>query len=195
MLTVYILAAIVGGILVLASALMGGEHDTHFGGDAHFGDVDFHGVDGHDGIHSDVYLPFLSLRFWTYFAACFGVTGLLLTNFTSNATTSVAIASLLTGLIAGYLVTAIMRAVNKRESDSGVKEDNLVGQEARVLVGVSPESEGKVRLEVKGELLDMTAFTQENLALRPGDRALVVSIDNGRANVVSLTAMLEQDNR
>jgi membrane protein implicated in regulation of membrane protease activity len=192
MLTVYILAAIVGGILVLASALLGGEHDTHFGGDAHFGDTDFHNIGGDDGIHSDIYLPFLSLRFWTYFAACMGVTGLLLTNFTNYSSPVVAIAALGTGLVAGYAVTFVMKAINQRESDSGIKEDHLVGKEARVLVGINSASEGKIRLDVKGELVDMTAFTSEANALLPGDRALVVSIENGKANVVSLTAMLEE---
>lgn len=193
MLIVYILSAIVGGILVLASALLGGEHDSHFGGDPHFGDTDFQDIGGHDGVHSDLYLPFLSLRFWTYFAACFGVTGLLLTKFSSAGPIVAALAAVATGIIAGLSTHWIMRAINRRESDSGVKEEHIVGKEARVLVGVSAGNEGKIRLDVKGELVDMTAFTQEGLSLLPGDRALVVSIENGRANVVSLTAMLEEN--
>ena len=192
MLTVYILAAIVGGILVLASALMGGEHDTHFGGDAHFGDADFQGIDGHEGIHSDVYLPFLSLRFWTYFAACFGVTGLLLTNFSSASVVTVAVVAVVTGIVAGFATHAIMSRMRDAESDSGVKVEHLVGREGRVLVRVAPGNEGKIRLDVKGELVDLTAFTQEDIPLIPGDRALVVSIDEGRANVVSYTAMIEE---
>src|SRR5687768_6536709 len=103
MLIVYILSAIVGGILVAASALMGGDHD------AHVGDTHFDGIDGHDGIHSDIYLPFLSLRFWTFFAACFGITGLLLTNFSSAASATVAVVSLITGVFAGFTTFAIMK--------------------------------------------------------------------------------------
>lgn len=186
MLIVYILSAIVGGILVAASALMGGDHD------AHVGDTDFEGIDGHEGIHSDVYLPFLSLRFWTYFSACFGITGLLLTNFSSAGSTTVAIVSLVTGVVAGFATFAIMRRMRDAESDSGVKEEHLIGREGRVLVGLSSGSEGKIRVDVKGELVDLTAFTDEDLPLVPGDRALVVSIDNGRANVVSYTAIIEE---
>lgn len=186
------MSAITGGILVAASAILGGEHDSHFGGDTHFGDVEFDDIDGHDGVHSDLYLPFLSLRFWTYFAATFGAMGLLLTNFSSTVEPFIAIASLVTGVAAGFLTHLAMRAINQRESDGGIKEEHLVGKEARVLVGVGPDREGKVRLDVKGELVDMTAFTQEGLLLNPGDRALVVSIDEGKANIVSLTAMLEE---
>jgi membrane protein implicated in regulation of membrane protease activity len=188
MLIVYILSAIVGGILVAASALLGGDHDTHFG------DTSFDDIGGHDGIHSDVYLPFLSLRFWTYFAACFGVTGLLITNLTSTNPVTTAVVSAITGAIAGTATHVIMRSMRKREADSGIKEEHLVGKEGRVLVGVTPGSVGKIRMEVKGELVDLAAFTEEGLPLMPGDRALVVSIEGGKANVVSYTAMLEEKN-
>lgn len=187
MLIVYILSAIAGGILVAASALMGGDHD------AHVGDTDFHDIGGHDGIHSDVYLPILSLRFWTFFAACFGITGLLLTNFSSAGPTTVAIVSVITGVVAGLATFAIMRRMRDAESDSGVKVEHLIGREGRVLVGVAPGNEGKIRVDVKGELVDLTAFTDEDLPLVPGDRALVVSIDNGRANVVSYSAIIEEN--
>jgi|SRR5687768_266878 len=186
MLIVYILSAIAGGILVAASALMGGEHDTHFG------DTDFHDIGGHEGIHSDVYLPFLSLRFWTFFAACFGITGLLLTFMSSASSTAIAVIAAATGLVAGVATHGIMRRMRDAESDSGVKVEHLVGREGRVLVGVAPGNEGKIRVDVKGELVDLTAFTDENVPLIPGDRALVVSIENGRANVVSYTAMIEE---
>ena len=186
MLTVYILSAIAGGILVVASALLGGHHDSHFG------DTDFQGIDGHEGIHSDVYLPILSLRFWTYFAACFGITGLLLTNLTSAAPLTVAIISAVTGVVAGFATHTIMRAFRQSESDSGIQVEHMVGREGRVLVGISHGNEGKIRLDVKGELVDITAYTDEGVQLLPGDRALVVSIENGKANVVSYTAMLEE---
>lgn len=186
MLIVYILAALAGGILVAASAVLGGDHHTHFG------DTDFDDIGGHEGIHSDVYLPFLSLRFWTYFAACFGITGLLLTYFSSAGPMTVAIVAAVTGGVAGFATFAIMRRMRDAESDSGVKVEHLVGREGRVLVGVSPGNEGKIRVDVKGELVDLTAFTDEAFPLVPGDRALVVSIDNGRANVVSYTAMIEE---
>jgi len=194
LLVAYILSAIVGGILVAASALLGGEHDSHFGGEAHFGDTDFDDIGGHTGVHSDLYLPFLSLRFWTYFAATFGAVGLLLTFVTSTAEPIVAIVSLVTGLAAGFATHWAMRAINQRESDGGVKEEHLVGKEARVLVGVGPNREGKIRIDVKGELVDMIAFTLDPVLMNPGERALVVSIDAGKANIVSLTAMLEESN-
>jgi membrane protein implicated in regulation of membrane protease activity len=186
MLTVYILSALAGGILVAASALLGGDHESHFG------DTDFQGIDGHEGVHSDAYLPFLSLRFWTYFAACFGLTGVLLTYVSGASALAIGIAALATGLVAGLATHGIMRSMQNREADSGIKEEHLIGKEGRVLVSVSPGGEGKIRLDVKGELVDLAAFTDDQVPLLPGDRALVVSIERGKANVVSYTAMLEE---
>ncbi|MEO7454099.1 MAG: hypothetical protein ABIV13_04985 [Fimbriimonadales bacterium] len=186
MLTVYILSAIVGGILVAASAFMGGDHDTHFG------DASFDDIEGDAGIHSDLYLPFLSLRFWTYFITCFGVTGLLLTMMTATNPVTITVVAVVTGLIAGVGTHVLMSRMKDRDTDAGVTTEHLIGREARVLVGVSPDNEGKIRIEVKGELVDITAFTEEGVPLVPGDRALVISIERGRANVVSYSAMLEE---
>ncbi len=88
MLTVYLITAVVGGAFVLLSAFGGShddfDHDADFDSDAGFEsdaglDADF-GADADHGelVHADVWLPFLSMRFWTYFLTFFGVTGMLL---------------------------------------------------------------------------------------------------------------------
>jgi len=186
MLTFYIISAIVGGILVLASVFAHGDHDSHFGGDH------FYGVDGHDGAHSDVYIPFFSLRFWTYFLTFFGITGLALTNLTQLAPGLIPWLSGGTGLVAGLLVFFSMLALRRNEVDSNVSQEDLVGSEAKVLLSISEGKPGKIRCAIKGELLDLVAFTSEKLPIEVGARALVVGIQNGNAEVVSLTAMLEE---
>lgn len=187
MLAVYIVTAIIGGALVLVSAIMGTDDAGHFG------DTDFDGLGGHDGMHSDLVLPFLSLRFWTYFCAGFGLTGLLLTLVAGRGEPFTALVSAGVGAVAGLATFLLMRHFSERESDAGVQEEHLVGKEARVLVGLGQGKEGKVRIEVKGEIVDITAYTLEDVSLAPGDRALVVSLEGGKANVVSLTALLEEN--
>ncbi|MGI8923009.1 MAG: hypothetical protein ACR2HJ_03050 [Fimbriimonadales bacterium] len=183
MLTFYIISAIVGGILILASAFASDDHHFHLGGG------DSHDA---DGIHADVYIPFFSLRFWTYFFTFFGVTGLALTNFTTLAAGLVPWLSGATGLVAGLLVFFSMMALRKNEVDSNVSQEDLVGSEAKVLLSISEGKPGKIRCAIKGELLDLVAFTSEKSPIEVGARALVVGIENGNAEVVSLTAMLEQ---
>jgi membrane protein implicated in regulation of membrane protease activity len=187
----YIVSAIVGGILVIASAFFGGEHDTHFDahiGDFHTGDTDMHGT---DSVHSDLWMPFFSLRFWTYLFTFFGVTGLLLTNFTSLSPTAATAAAAFTGLAAGLIVSFTLYSLRRNESDSLTTIKDIVGAEGRVLVPIRKGQPGKIRCDIKGSFIDMTAVTDEEFPMEIGTRVLVVSIDGQQAGVVSLTAMLE----
>ncbi len=195
MISFYIVSAIVGGILVIASAFFGGEHDAHFG-DAHIGDfptgdTDMHGADGSDSAHSDLWMPFFSLRFWTYLFTFFGVTGLLLTNFTSLSPTAATAAAGLTGLAAGLIVSFTLHSIRRNESDSLTTIKDIVGAEGRVLVPIRKNQPGKIRCDIKGSFIDMTAVTNEDFPMEIGTRVLVVSVDGQQAGVVSLTAMLE----
>ena len=86
----YIFALVLGGVLLGASFLLGGDHDAD--GDVDMdadadvdadvdadADIDGDADGGHDG-HGDVagFFGVLgSLRFWTFFTAFFGLTGLV----------------------------------------------------------------------------------------------------------------------
>lgn len=180
MLGLYIVTTIVGGVLILISAL-GGSHDTDH-------DIDH----GHDGdFHSEIWLPFLSLRFWTYMFAFFGMTGLLLTYFTATSQTLTGVFAALCGLVAGTTIAFVMRYLSKSSSHSGAEERDLLGKPANVLVAIRSGSPGKIRVEVKGEMIDVMATTEETTPLEPGSEVYIVSMDNGRAQVISRTALLE----
>ena len=76
MLMVYLIALIVGGVLLALTLVLGGAVDHHAGGD-----LDHHAGDGgHGGSFDAVFgwLPVTSLRFWTFFAAFFGAVGTVL---------------------------------------------------------------------------------------------------------------------
>src|SRR5690606_15637009 len=82
----YLFGLIVGGVLLGSSLLLGGD-DGDADGDAH-AEAGDHGGHGHggdlqlDGAASDFLLwRFRSLRFWTFFLAFFGLTGLALEGF------------------------------------------------------------------------------------------------------------------
>ena len=62
-----------GCVLIGASLVFGGHVDDHH---------DLESDHDHDTIGAGsevIWLPFLSMRFWTFAAACFGLTGILLT--------------------------------------------------------------------------------------------------------------------
>jgi len=186
MIAAYIVSAILGGGLVLISALFGhGDHDGAQG-DLHFD----HDHDGH--FDTNLWIPFLSLRFWTYFLAVFGVCGLLLDNFTQTPEPSVALMSAGTGLVVGLAVAYLMRVARRMEADSSVRTEDFLGMTGTVTVAIRRGSMGKIRVNMKGDLIDLLAMPNEDEDLNIGEEAVIVTMENDRARVMSRTALLEE---
>lgn len=186
MLLLYAVMAIVGGGLVLLSAFGGHDHHVDHGGDLDVsGDHDVHVEVGHHGDvpASDVWLAFLSLRFWTYFATITGLLGLLLTLFTEFSSTVVAATAFTSGFLGGLFVALIVRFLQKSEGGSSISVEDLIGLDARVVVAIRPGEEGKVRFLVKGETIDMIAVFDGDHAIPAGSDVMVVSIEGSRARV------------
>lgn len=186
MLVLYAVMALVGGGLVLLSAFGGHDHHVDHGGsldlqadhDAHI-EVAHHG----DVPASDVWVAFLSLRFWTYFATITGLLGLLLTLFTELSPTLVAGTSFTTGFLGGLLVALLIRYLQRAEGGSNIGVDDMIGADARVLVAIRPGEEGKVRCRVRGETIDMLAVFDGEHTIPAGSEVMIVSVEGSRARV------------
>lgn len=185
MLLLYAVMALVGGGLVLLSAF--GGHDHHVD---HGGSLDMQaGHDAHievahgDVPASDVWLAFLSLRFWTYFATITGLLGLLLTLFTEMPSAVVAGTSFTTGFLGGLVVALLIRYLQQVEGGSSVGVEDLIGADARVLVAIRPGEEGKVRCRVRGETIDLLAVFDGEHMIPAGSEVMVVSVEGSRARV------------
>ena len=182
MLTDYIISAIVAGALIVVSALSGGHdgggHDADVGHDFDAG----HDVDTHGEAFEGAWVPFLSIRFWTYFFAAFGLIGLLLTwlNAASQPLTiGLAVGG---GLLTGLAVAAIMRWLKNTSTGSATIHE-LLGKEAKVLVGVKPSQLGKVRIETKGEMIDLIATSESGEPIEAGENVVVVGVDGNQAKI------------
>lgn len=179
MLTAYIVSALAGLVLVLASAL-GGHHgadtDTDAGADA---DHDMHG--GGDGW--DAWMPFLSLRFWSYAAAAFGLIGAIGTAWSGMAPAAVLAAAVTGGLVAGWAVFLLIKLARRGEASSSASSNDLLGKDARMLVGFSETQPGKVRLQVKGETIDMLAFSDSGAPIPAGEDVVVLNVEGNRLRV------------
>lgn len=191
MLAVYIISAIVGGGLVLASALLShGDHDVHEGSLGH-GDVHVdHDGDGQADAH--IWLPFLSLRFWTYFFAMFGLGGLLLGKFTDLQEPKIATFSAVTGVIVGTIVAYLMRLAKRLEAGSSVRTEDFLGRTGEVVVAIRPGSAGKVRVNLRGDIIDVIAIPNDGETLEIGSEAVIVTMESDRARVMSRAALLEE---
>ena len=88
-------------------------------------------------------------------------------------------------LLVGLLVAYGMRALSKQDLDSSVSHKELMGKEAQVLVAIRPGQLGRVRLSVKGEIIDVIAQSDEADAIEAGASAIIVDMEGDRVKVVS----------
>ncbi len=192
MLALYIVSAVLGGGLVVASAIGGlGDHSFEFD---HGADVDTdHDIGAHDHGTADVnhgadfWLPFFSLRFWVYAIGMFGAFGLFLTLTKLATEPTVAIAAAITGTLMGTIAATAMRLAKRAETNSSVSEHDLIGVQGRLTVSPREGSPGKVRVQVKGDLIDMLAVPVEGLDLATGEDVVIVGIEGQHALVDRMT--------
>jgi len=188
MLALYIVAAIVGGGLVLMT-LFSGHGDA-----GHEVSAD-HDVSGdHDIAHGDVWLPFLSLRFWTYFLMVFGLTGISLTTIARSVEPVAALLSAGTGLGVGLVVSFLLHWAKRMQADNATRSQDFLGREATVIVPIRPGLEGKVRVEVKGETIELLALPYEEREIAREENVVIVSLENDRARVIPRDELLENQN-
>lgn len=189
MMILYVVSAVVAGVLVLLSLLgadHGADHDVSADHDlAHDHDS---GTDTHGP-----WLPFFSLRFYTYFFAGLGTTGLLLTLLAKTPEPLAGIVAGVVGLASGLSVSLVMRALRLSEANSGAKQADMLGKEAEVMVTIRGGTPGRIRMLVKGDLLDVVAVAQGGETIDPGASVVVLEMDEGRAVVARRENILGDD--
>lgn len=191
----YLFTLIVGAVLLGASILLGGHDDADADVDGDLdadADADADVEAGADkevsvGGHGDVsglLVMFLSLRFWTFFMAFFGLTGLSLDllDLIGNPWATLAIATAM-GLVTGGSAVAIIRALSKDTSGKAVESSDYVGKTARVIVPFEGSKVGKVRVDVKGSSIDLLASGLDEETFGGREEVLIVEMEGSRARV------------
>jgi membrane protein implicated in regulation of membrane protease activity len=180
MLSLYLAGFLFGGVLI-AGSLLGG-HGGH-------GDGTHDGVAGHDAhdpghAHGEGRnllgrLPFLSLRFWAFATAFFGLSGAALTVAGLGATVP-AIAGVV-GLSCGALASRVLGRLGRQSVGLIGDASGHLGREAQVLLPVAPGRRGKIRLSIGGTSVDLVAEMEGATAgLARGEQAYIVGL---RGNV------------
>ena len=205
----YLFSLIVGGVLLGASIILGGHDDVDTdGGDFDFdadvdadvdadidADADADGgadkdvavdeVGGH-GDFAGLLVMFLSLRFWTFFLAFFGFTGLLVQGLELVGSQWLGLAiSIAMGFVCGAGAVTAIRTLSRDTSGSVASINDYVGKSARVLVPFDGDAVGKVRVEIKGSQVDLLATGLDQSAFSGKDEVLIVEMDGPRARVVA----------
>jgi membrane protein implicated in regulation of membrane protease activity len=208
MLPIYLSALVFGGTLILFSILLGGESDKSIEADKDFdfgGDKDFDfsanvdaeidadieadagaGADADLDVHGDVdstWLPFLSMRFWTFGLTSFGLTGSILDGLETNHVLSLTF-SIILGVAIGWVVAYAFHKLKKESVTSKTNIKELQNEEAQAILPIGPGKMGKVRIQQGGEVVDVIA--QSNDSIARGENVLVINIKDGIADVCSL---------
>ncbi len=207
MLIAYVVALGIGGTLVLASMIMGGkdadgdghdhdhdhghDHDHDHGGHSHEAMVvaaDQEMTVHHDGGVADAalaLLPVTSVRFWTFFLAFFGLTGMTLTLATLGPGVVVnALISAGVGYASGLSVVSVGRKLQKQSYDSSIGYGDYLGNTAVVTLPVARGRTGKVRLDLKGRTVELMADTEDDRTYDAHQRVLIYQMTpDGRALV------------
>lgn len=169
MLTVYLVALAVGGTLLIASLVLGGD------------DVDADGVDVDGAL---AWLPFASLRFWIFFAAFFGLTGALL-SWSGTSMVPGLILAVAVGAASGSAVVATLRRLGRGHANSAVAAADLVGCEAEVVIAVSKDKIGKVRAQLKGRRVELLAQTDDATPFSKAETAMIYAVTEDGCAVIT----------
>jgi membrane protein implicated in regulation of membrane protease activity len=130
-----------------------------------------------------MWIPFLSIRFWTYAIGTFGVIGVLLSLVSRAQEPAIVTISGVTGFAMGLVAACAYRWAQKCQTSSAVSENDYVGTEAHVLVAARPGHPGKVRMSIRGDLIDMIAATEGDKSIEAGEEVLVVGLDGSQVRI------------
>lgn len=129
---------------------------------------------------------FRSLKFWTFGSCFFGLTGILLSVLqTGMPTLAITLISMAMGLFFGTAMSGLLLYLRHQQTDSLISHDDLLGLAGTVEIPFDAQSRGKVRLKVKGSILEVVAFTDGNRSFQPGEQVVVVGTQENRVWVVS----------
>ena len=137
------------------------------------------------------FIPFLSIRFWTFGLTIFGVTGFILVKMDQSSTVHVSL-SIAMGVLVGWAAALIFHQLKNTTVDSSMNTDQLAGHQGEVTLTIRPASAGKVRIQSKEQYIELVATTSHSEPLKIGEKVLVLKSQHGRL-VVAPFPSLNQD--
>lgn len=181
-----------GGVMLLASMLIGHGHDAagdiaplpgagEGAADGAAAPAPGHGGGG--GVWALAVV--LSLRFWIFAVTFFGLTGLVLTRLGGPAARGMApLVAVPVGLAAGFVASRVFAALAGRSVGAVAPSSSYIGREGVLLLPVSRTQRGKLRLRVGATEADLLAETDDEGELPIGASVLICGV-RGQCLVVA----------
>jgi len=181
---VYWLATLVGWPFVMFFLISGGDFDTDFDVDT---DLDADVVGDASGAFAAI-LSFLSFRALAFFAAFFGLAGLLLTWVDASSVLTFVLAIGI-GVFAFWLNGVLLRYLRQSSSDSSIRDADVAGSPAVITIPIRPGHRGQVVVQARGQRLTYTAApfaNDDDATYGVGANVVIVEIEDGTAMVAAL---------
>ena len=160
----YLFCLISGGVLIALS--IAGDADGDLGGDP--------GGDGSGIAEGGNPAVLFSTSFWSFGLAGFGLCGLLLQLFQGAAQSPFTLPLALgLGVVMGWGAALALRVLARREANTVVRSDDLLGRDAMVTLPLSADQRGFVEVSVRGSLLRRAARSATRPMAR-GERAVIL---------------------
>ena len=136
--------------------------------------------------------PLTSLKFWTFSAAFFGLTGTIFEGFgLIGSDLAIAGLSSMVGLAMGVVMAYLIHTADEGAGE-GLTERDYLGASAEVRVPVREGKPGNVRLELESRLIDKRAQLMEGESdLERGDNCFVIGLAGEEAKVVSASSVVD----
>ena len=138
-------------------------------------DNDGGGLDG-DGLGGNLSLLF-STPFWSFGLCGFGLCGLLMVILSPpNSDLLTLLVAIAMGLVMGWGASHLLRLMSRREADTLIRNDDLVGQQGKITLTVANDQRGFVELSVRGSLIRRPALSNSGI-LEEGTKVVVIASD------------------
>ncbi len=185
MLGLYVFAAVVGWAFVAFFILFGADADTGFDVDAD-ADLDLDLDTGAGGGLAALATDYLSFRALVFFAALFGLTGVVLDLLDANGAFTLA-AAVAMGVFAVWLNARLIRYVKQSSVTTSLRDADMAGLAGEVVLPVGPGRKGRVAIEVDGQrrYLVATPFRASG-EFSVGDRVVVIEVERGGARIAAM---------
>ena len=80
------------------------------------------------------------------------------------------------GLVMGWGASHLLRLMSRREADTLIRNDDLVGQQGKITLTVAKDQRGFVELSVRGSLIRRPALSNSGI-LEEGTMVVVIASD------------------
>jgi membrane protein implicated in regulation of membrane protease activity len=98
----------------------------------------------------------------------------------------IAIISILIGVFIGIVIAILLKLFRKKqEIDSLIRPPNVVGTLGTVEIPFDNHNRGKVRVNLKGAIVDFIAYTDRPVSFNRGDKVFIVEMKDNKVWVIS----------